>query len=81
MAANPNIPTLNIPNQVIDSEWQDDIDVDYAIYGGNDEREGEYISPDSVNNESLDQIKNFQVKLAFNGLKRLRQKEKEHLLL
>ena len=80
MAANPNIPTLNIPDQVIDSEWQDDIDVDYAIYGGTDEGEGEYISPDSVKDESLDQIKNFQVKLALNGIKRLRQKEK-HLLL
>lgn len=77
MANREQIQTLNIPDQVIDSEWRDDIDVDYAIYGGNDEREGEYISPDSVNQESLEQIKDFQVKLAFSGLKKLREKELE----
>lgn len=77
MANKERIQTLNIPDQVIDSEWRDDIDVDYAIYGGDDEKEGEYISPDSVNEESLDHIKDFQVKLAFTGLKKLRQKELE----
>lgn len=51
MAANPNqISTFNIPDdgKVQDSDWKDDIDVDYAIYGGNEKQEGEYINPDKV---------------------------------
>ena len=32
---------LSIPNKVIDSEWRDDIDVDYAIYGGDEKNEAE----------------------------------------
>ena len=30
---------LNIPNNVVDSEWKDDVDVDYAIYGGDEKKE------------------------------------------
>ena len=51
MAANPNkISTFNVPNdgKVEDSDWRDDIDVDFAIYGGNERQEGEYINPDKV---------------------------------
>lgn len=53
MAANPNNPkisTFNVPNngKVEDSDWTDDIDVDFAIYGGNEKKEGEYINPDKV---------------------------------
>ncbi len=51
MAANPNkISTFNVPNsgKVEDSDWTDDIDVDFAIYGGNEKQEGEYINPDKV---------------------------------
>ena len=51
MAANPNqISTFKVPDdgKVIDSDWKDDIDVDFAIYGGNEKQEGEYINPDKV---------------------------------
>ena len=76
MAANPNqIQTLTIPNEVVDSDWKDDVDVEYAIYGNNEKQEGEYISPQNVSKESLNKIKNMQVKLAFSGLKKFREKE------
>jgi hypothetical protein len=45
--------TLRIPTQVVDSDWKDDIDVDYAIYGN----EKEYISPKNVSKESIQKIK------------------------
>ena len=51
MAANPNkISTFNVPNsgKVEDSDWTDDIDVDFALYGGTEKQEGEYINPDKV---------------------------------
>ena len=67
---------LNIPNKVVDSDWKDDVDVDYAIYGDNEKQEGEYISPQSVDNESIDRIKNFQIKYtALKGLKKFREQE------
>lgn len=86
MAEKLKTQTLNIPDEVIDSAWQDDIDVDYAtssgqypdadfeIYGDNERKEGEYISPRSVSRESIKQIKSFQDKLAFSGLTRFRKK-------
>ncbi|MBR3252767.1 hypothetical protein IKF84_01715 [Candidatus Saccharibacteria bacterium] len=80
MAANKNkIQTLNIPNKVVNSEWRDDIDVDYAIYGDNEKQEGEYISPKTVSRESIKEIKSFQEKLAFRSLKKFRQKEQRKL--
>ena len=88
MAANPNqISTYNIPGdgEVIDSDWKDDvpreedIKVDYAIYGDNEEKEGEYISPDSVSKESINRIKGRQVRLAISGLGRFRKKEQREL--
>lgn len=85
MAEKLKTQTLNIPTEVVDSEWRDDIDTDYAtredvgqdfeIYGSNEKQEGEYISPSKVSKESIEQIKNFQVGLAFGGLKRFRQQE------
>ena len=53
---------LKLPKQVVDSEWRDDIDtdfakVDYAIYGGNEQKEREFISPDKISKESLAKIK------------------------
>ena len=45
---------LNIPNQVIDSDWKDDID--YETYGNNKE-EMEYIAPSEVSKESIAKIK------------------------
>lgn len=79
MAEKLKTQTLNLPNEVVDSAWKDDIDVDYAIYGDDEAKEGEYISPNSVSKESLSHIKAFQVKLAFNGLKKFREKEQHEL--
>ena len=45
MAANPNqISTFNIPN---DGKVED-IETEFAIYGGSEKKEGEYINPDKV---------------------------------
>lgn len=82
MAANPNkISTFSIPNdgKVEDSDWKDDIDTYFAIYGGDEKQEGEYISPEDVSKESLNKIKSSQVRLAFSGLKKFRQKEQREL--
>ena len=82
MAANPNkISTFNIPNdgKVEDSDWTDDIDLNFAIYGGSPKKEGEYISPKSVSKESIKEIKSFQERLAFASLKKFRQKEQKEL--
>lgn len=73
------ISTLSIPSEVVDSDWKDDIDVDYAIYGDSEAKEGDYVSPKSVSKESINQIKDFQVKLAFGGLKKLREHEQSEL--
>ncbi|MBQ3440979.1 hypothetical protein IJG27_01545 [Candidatus Saccharibacteria bacterium] len=82
MAANKNkISTFNLPDgdKVVDSEWRDDIDVDYAIYGDDEKQEGEYVSPEKVSRESIKEIKSFQEKLAFRSLKKFRQKEQRKL--
>ena len=64
--------TLNLPNQVINSNWKDDVDVDYAIYGGNEQNETEkFINPSQTeeNPEAIEKIKQFQIKqLAINSL-------------
>ena len=44
--------TLKIPNTVVDSDWKDDVDVDYAIYGGNEKNEREYIPQAEINKKS-----------------------------
>ena len=50
MAANKEISTFKVPDdgKVIDSDWKDDIDTEFAIYGGNEKQEGEYINPDKA---------------------------------
>ena len=48
---------LKIPNKVVDSDWEDDIDVDYAIYGDNEKNEATYVSPAEVSKESIKKIK------------------------
>lgn len=56
---------LNIPNNVVDSEWKDDVDVDYAIYGGSNKGEMEYVSPQDVSKETvkkLEKIKSQDIK-------------------
>lgn len=56
----------NIPNngKVVDSDWKDDVDVEFATYGSEKE-EKEYISPDKVvtRNEQrrIDRIKNKKI--------------------
>ena len=45
---------LKIPNQVVESDWKDD--VDYQTYG-TDQEEMEYISPTEVSKESINKIK------------------------
>lgn len=45
---------LQLPNQVIDSDWKDDID--YETYGDN-KQEMEYIAPSEVSKESIQKIK------------------------
>lgn len=82
MAANPNkISTFNVPDhgKVVDSDWKDDIDVDYAIYGDTEKAEGQYISPASISKETIKEIKSFQEKLAFSGLKKFREQEQKKL--
>ena len=54
--------TINLPNQVIDSEWRDD--VDYVPY----EDEKTYISPESVDQGTLARIKKSPVKLAIRNM-------------
>ncbi|MBQ3292831.1 hypothetical protein IJG93_00790 [Candidatus Saccharibacteria bacterium] len=81
MAEKLKTGTLNVPNKVIDSDWRDDIDVDYAIYGDDEKQEGEYISPRSVSKESIKEIKSFQEKLAFRSLKKFREKEQKKLAI
>lgn len=43
--------TLNIPVEVVDSGWKDD--VDFEMY----DNEKEYISPEKVNKETIERIK------------------------
>lgn len=54
--------TINLPNQVIDSDWKDDID--YEPYEG----EKTYISPASIKPETLAKIKNSPIKLAIKNM-------------
>lgn len=47
---------LKIPNQVINSDWRDDVDLDYETYGTN-KQEREYISPAEISKVSIEKIK------------------------
>lgn len=62
MAEKLKTQTLNIPDKVVDSNWKDDIDVDYAIYGGSEKKEGQYISPESVDKETQNKINRIKAK-------------------
>ena len=63
----------NIPNngKVVDSDWTDDIDKQFATYG-NEKEEREYISPDKVvtRNEQkrIDRIKSKKIGLTIGEL-------------
>jgi hypothetical protein len=52
--------TLKLPKEVVKSDWEDDVDLDYETYGTN-KQEMEYISPDKVSKESLESIKNRKI--------------------
>ena len=49
--------TLKLPNTVIDSDWKDDVDVDYAIYGGSEKNERQYVSQTEISKEKIERIK------------------------
>lgn len=53
---------LEIPGDVIDSDWKDDID--YVAF----EEEGTYISPNEVQKTTIERIKNSPIKLAIRGM-------------
>lgn len=63
--------TINLPKQVINSNWKDDVDVDYAIYGDTEKEEREYISPKSVDRETrskIEAIKKRNIKLGHTAM-------------
>ena len=57
--------TIKLPKKVHKSNWQDDIDVDYAIYGDDEKREMQYISPNSVSKASINKIKSMDLRPRF----------------
>ena len=59
--------TLTLPKKVHESNWKDDIDIDYAIYGDDEKEEAEYISPESVSKESIEKIKSIDLKPLFKS--------------
>ena len=52
------IEAINLPNNVVNADWKDDID--YESYGTN-KQEMEYISPDKVSKESINRIKSRKI--------------------
>ena len=62
---------LKIPNQVIDSDWKDDID--FETYGKNDKEEMEYVSPDKIDEKSIKEIKAKNEKIGHSILSILKQ--------
>ena len=64
---------LKIPNQVVNSDWKDDIG-DFETYGTN-KQEMEYISPDKVSRESITKIKARNEKLGHSILSIIKQEK------
>ena len=64
--------TLNIPNKVINSDWKDDIDVDYAIYGGNEKEEMKFISKKDLGKKvmNITKIKNEKISTPLFGFRK-----------
>jgi hypothetical protein len=58
---------IKIPTEVWKSNWKDDVDVDYAIYGDNEKKEAEYIAPDKVSKKSIEKIKSIDLKPLFKS--------------
>ena len=63
---------LKIPNQVIDSDWKDDID--FQTYG-TDKQVAEYVSPAQVSKESIEKIKARDEKLGHSILSIMKQEK------
>ena len=59
--------TINLPTEVWKSNWKDDVDVDYAIYGDNEKQEAEYIAPDKVSKKSIEKIKSIDLRQRFKN--------------
>ncbi len=59
--------TFTIPEEQ-NEDWHDDIDVDYATYG-NEDQEKEYISPTEVSKENIQKIKSLEEKLKLSSIK------------
>ena len=59
--------TIKIPTEVWESNWKDDVDVDYAIYGDNEKQEAEYIAPDKVSKKSIEMIKSIDLRQRFKN--------------
>ena len=55
---------LKLPNEVIDSDWRDD--VDFEIMGGDEQREREYIAPVTISMQSIKRIKELRQKQKLN---------------
>ena len=54
--------TLSLPKEVKETtRWEKFVDVDYAIYGGNEEKERDYISPEDIPEKSIDKIKALKI--------------------
>lgn len=71
--------TLNLPKQVVDYDYKqnNDVSIDYAILGNDEESESNY-EPISKEDTELDpaaieKIKAFNEKIAFRGLSRFRK--------
>ena len=52
---------LTIPNEVVEADWTDDIDVGYATYG-NRKQEMEYISPTDISEKTKNNIEKLKAK-------------------
>lgn len=52
---------IKLPNTVVDSDWKDDVDVDYAIYGGTEKNEREYVPQAEIKKETIERIKSQKV--------------------
>lgn len=76
---NINSNTLNLPDEVVDSSWEDDVDVDYAIYGGTEAGERVYRNRNEVPEQTLEEAKALRVKLQGVGIKTLFSLQREAL--
>ncbi len=52
---------IKLPNTVVDSDWKDDVDVDFAIYGGTEINEREYVPQAKIKKETIERIKSQRV--------------------